>query len=102
MRRKKELLAGLGRYLDLPTEAIPGGFGLSLSGREQLTVRGCREILIYTPAEIRLSLGRVALSVGGEGLLCTVLEAGNVTVEGLVCTLSFEPLKKGEEGYRET
>ncbi|MBQ8357932.1 MAG: YabP/YqfC family sporulation protein [Clostridia bacterium] len=94
MRRRKEFLARFGERLDIPREALPGGFGLSLSGQNELTVRGCRRILSYGSECIRLSLGRTALSVTGERLLCTVFEAGNVTVEGRICAIAFEEEEK--------
>ncbi len=95
MRRKKELLAGLSRRLDIPREAFPFGFGLSLSGQETLKVHGCCRILTYGEDRICLSLGKRVLAIEGKGLLCTAFEAGSVTVEGYVCTLSFEE-KEGE------
>lgn len=90
MRRKRELIASFSQRLDIPREALPFGFGLSLSGQNALTVRGCTGILTYGEQCIRLSLGKVALSVLGEHLLCTVFEAGSVTVEGHIRTISFE------------
>ena len=61
MRKKKELLARIGERLDIPREALPGGFGLTLSGQNELTVRGCRRILHYGEDCIRLSLGKTVL-----------------------------------------
>ena len=90
MRRKKEFLARVSERLDIPREALPGGFGLSLSGQNELTVRGCRRILSYGSECIRLSLGKTVLSLEGEGLLCTVFEARTVTVQGWICTIRFE------------
>ena len=90
MRQKKAFLGRLGQHLDIPREALPGGFGLALSGQQQLTVRGCKKILAYGPECICLSLGTVSLSVLGSDLLCTVFEAGNVTVEGEIACLRFE------------
>lgn len=97
MRRKKEFFTRFGERLDIPREALPGGFGLSMSGQNELTVRGCRKILSYGADCISLSLGSITLSVEGEGLLCTVFEAGNVTVQGLVCKIAFE----GRQGAHE-
>lgn len=98
MREKKEdWITRLGRHLDLPGEALPGGFGLTLSGTGQMTLRGCRRILTYGPECIRFSLGRQALAVRGARLLCTVFEAGSVTVEGRIDTIAFEA-NEGEGG----
>lgn len=90
MRKRKELLARLGERLDIPREALPGGFGLTLSGQSELTVRGCRRILHYGEDCIRLSLGKTVLSVMGERLLCTAFGGGTVTVGGHICGLVFE------------
>ena len=90
MRQKRELLAGLSKRLDIPREALPFGFGLTLSGQSTLTVQGCRSILTYGRDLVRLSLGKTVLSIGGDGLLCTAFEAGNITVEGQITTLCFE------------
>ena len=91
MQEKKHLLGGLARHLAIPPEVLPGGFGLSLSGRRELTVWGCRRILTYGTDRIGLLLGGgLALTVEGEGLLCTVFRAGSVTVEGSVEALRFE------------
>ena len=90
MQRKKELFARISRRLDIPREALPGGFGMSLAGQRELTVRGCRRILSYGAECIRLSLGKTAVAICGESLLCTVFEAGSVTVEGRILSISFE------------
>ncbi|MBO5354575.1 MAG: YabP/YqfC family sporulation protein [Clostridia bacterium] len=96
MRRKKEFFTRFGERLDIPREALPGGFGLSMSGQNELTVRGCRKILSYGADRISLSLGKVTLTVEGIGLLCTVFEAGSVTVQGLICKIGFD---KGRGTY---
>ena len=91
MRRKKDLLTGAMRYLDIPREMLPGGFGITLSGQSSLTVRGCRRILQYGATEIRLSLGeKKALAIGGSDLICTVFDGEQATVEGLIESLAFE------------
>lgn len=95
MRQKSDLLARAMRYLDIPREALPGGFGITVSGQSSMTVRGCRRILHYSAERIRLLLGaRRALSVCGRGLVCTVFESGQATVEGLIETICFEEVKR--------
>ena len=91
MREKKDLLVGAMRYLDIPREALPGGFGIQISGQHRVTVRGCRRILQYGADCICLSLGkRIVLAIRGCGLICTVFEGGQATVEGLLQGISFE------------
>ena len=97
MRQKKAFFARFSERLDIPREALPGGFGLSMSGQNELTARGCRKILSYGADRIVLCLGGVVLSVEGEGLLCTVFEAGNVTVQGLILRIGFDEGKGADE-----
>ena len=91
MRRKRELASRAMRYLDIPSEVLPGGFSVLISGTGSLTVRGCRRILQYGTECIRLRLGdRRILNICGNDLLCTVFEAGLATVEGKLQSVSFE------------
>ena len=89
MRQKKDLLARFGERLDIPREALPGGFGLTLSGENELTVRGCRRIVRYGVNEIVLGVGATALTVSGERLLCAAFGAGCVTVTGRIVSLTL-------------
>ena len=94
MHQNKGLSGWLCRRLELSSEALPGGFGLSLSGRGELAVSGCRRILSYSPTQISLSLGRLVLQVEGNDLLCTAFGAGGVTVRGRIDALRFEEVSK--------
>ena len=89
--------------LSVTAEILPGGFGLSLSGRAErggdgrfhpsgtsLSVRGCRRILAYDPAEIRLLVGRLTLVVTGRDLRFSSFSAGTVTVVGAVGGLVWQ------------
>ena len=60
-----------------------------MQGEREVTVYGCRRILQYSPKEIRLSLGKRALSVIGDRLFCPSFSAGTVTVQGCVRGVSF-------------
>lgn len=55
-----------------------------LRGRRGVTVYGCRRILSYAPCEIKLSLGRVSVTVMGKELYCSSFSSGTVSVEGKV------------------
>ena len=67
-------------------------------GRQGVTVHGCRKILQYSPIEIRLSLGKEALSIEGERLYCNSFGAGSVSVEGWVRSVSYLPSEvRGKE-----
>ena len=89
--------------LGVSAEIMPGGFGLTLSGRaergrdgrfrpvaEVLSVRGCRRILAYDPGEIRLAVGRLTLVVTGRDLSFASFTAGTVTVVGEVGGVTWQ------------
>lgn len=97
MRKKKGFFAGFFRRLDIPSEVLPHGFGLALSGRERLLVYGCSEILKYGEEEILLLLYKTRLSVLGSRLLCASFDAGCVTITGEITGISF-PLE-AEHAY---
>ena len=90
MRKKRDLLAHLGERLDIPREALPGGFCITMSGQNELCVTGGRRILCYGEENIRVLLGKTVLSISGEGLLCTVFGAENMTVCGRIRSVEFE------------
>ena len=89
MSRAKDFFARMGERLDIPREALPGSFGLTLAGQNELVVRGCKRILAYTPSEVILAVGSTVLTVEGERLLCTAFGAGCVTLSGIVQKLRF-------------
>lgn len=94
MPKKGDLLARFGAKLDIPREALPGSFGLTLSGQHELVVRGCKKILSYGKDCITLALGKAVLEIRGEALFCTAFGARCVTVTGRIVLLSFEEAKK--------
>ena len=87
MQGKRDFVGRLAARLDIPREALPGGFGLSLSGDGELTVRGCTQILSYGEARISLAVGRGALTVLGSSLFCTAFSAGAVVITGRITGL---------------
>ena len=90
MREKGDFLSRLGERLDIPQEALPGGFALFLSGQRELTLQGSWRIICYERREIRLRLGKTALCIKGERLLCRSFSPGHVTICGWITALSFE------------
>ena len=94
MRKRGGMLGKLGEMVDIPPEVLPGGFLLTLSGKGELTLCGCRAILAYSAEEVCLSLGRLCLRVGGDGLLCTAFGAGSVTVAGHIRSLCLEEVRR--------
>ncbi len=89
MPKRKDFLTRFGAKLDIPRESLPGSFGLTLSGQEELVVRGCKKILSYGKTCIVLRVGKTALYVRGESLFCSAFGAGCVTVTGNIESMSF-------------
>lgn len=89
MLKKRDFLTRFAAKLDLPREALPGSFGLTLSGQSELTVRGCKKILAYESDVICLAVGKTSLVVGGRDLFCTAFGSGSVTVTGEILSLLF-------------
>ena len=94
MPKKVGFLTRFGAKLDIPREALPGSFGMTLSGQHELVVRGCKKILSYGKESIVLALGKTALEIRGEELFCAAFGARCVTVTGRIVSLTFEEAKK--------
>ncbi len=90
MREKKDFLARVGAYLDLPVEALPGGFSVLLSGDSALCVQGCVSICSYGEEQILLHVGKRLLCVQGKSLFCAELAAGKLLINGTVTGLFFK------------
>lgn len=60
-----------------------------LRGDREATIYNCRRIVHHSPTRICLCLGRVSLTVTGEGLYCTSFSAGTLTVRGRVTSLAL-------------
>ena len=90
MSEKKDFLARFGARLDLPREALPGGFSLLLSGQGEICVRGRARILSYKEDEILLFLEKRRVRVVGKKLLCASFEKENMRIIGTVTGVNFE------------
>lgn len=90
MQKKKDFFSKLGEGLDIPREALPGGFSLLLFGRGELTVRGCNRILVYGAEQISLRLPGAVLHIEGKGLLCTTFGGDIATVTGDISLLRLD------------
>lgn len=87
MREKKDFFGRIGAYLDLPPEALPGGFSVMLSGDGALCIQGRISLCSYTQERIEISVGRQRMSVEGKDLFCSELEAGKLMIIGTVTAL---------------
>ena len=93
-RRSEEERAGwrerICRRLDVPPDLFPGAGLVEIRGREELCVKGCGRILVYTPELIRVALRGGSLVIEGKRLCCTSYRAGEIGIGGQICRVSFE------------
>jgi hypothetical protein len=94
MREKKDFFGRIGAYLDLPAQALPGGFSLTLSGEGALCVQGCVSLCSFTEEQVVILAGKRCLRVEGKELFCAELEAGKLLIIGTVTALFLK--KEGE------
>lgn len=65
-------------------------FGVTLTGRHEAVVTGCRHILHYGDEEMILALSKGRLAVRGKGLFCYSFEGGAVTLRGRIDAVLLE------------
>lgn len=87
--KKLTFMQRLGARLDISPDIINGIF-IELRGRNNLTVHGCREIILYTTEKVRVKLPGSVLSVCGDGLYCTAYHSGVAQIDGIISSVSFD------------
>ena len=65
-------------------------FGVTLRGRREAVVTGCRRILRYGKEEMILALSKGQLRVCGKELFCYSFEGGAVTLRGVIDAVLLE------------
>ena len=83
------LPADLAERLELPGGLLPGAGRLTLAGGRQALIEGQRGILEYTAERIVVSFGREKLSLMGDGLRLTAMNAEELLVVGRIRTLEW-------------
>lgn len=76
--------------LDVSPDLLPGAGLIEIRGREGVSVTGCGRILVYTPEEIRVTLGKGQVVIRGKRLICTSYRAGAVGIDGRILGVFFE------------
>ena len=77
--------------LDIPAEALPTKSYIEIHGRSSLKVVGGGAILLYSPKEIRISMGkRGHLRIKGYALRCSSYNMGATGIEGRIVSVEFE------------
>ena len=61
-----------------------------LRGEGEVTVHGCKKILLYSTELIRLKMRRRTLCIRGKGLACISFSGGIMMLEGQIDAISYE------------
>ena len=85
----REFPADLADRLELPGELLPGAGRLTLSGGRRALIEGQRGILEYTAERIVVSFGREKLSLMGDGLRLSAMNAGELLIHGRIRSVEW-------------
>ena len=96
-QNKRSLSELLSCELDLPAELLSGGCFVEMRGRNCVSVRGCRRIILYSQCKVILKMKRDVLQICGKRLGCVAYMGGCVSVEGLIDSVSFLHGERNEE-----
>ena len=89
LKGSRFLPAALAERLGLPNEIVPGGGRLTLSGGRQALIEGQRGILEYSGERIVISFGREKLSLMGDGLRLSAMNAGELLIHGRIRSVEW-------------
>ena len=87
---RQSLAEKINKTLDIPAEALPSGTLISITGRSSVFFEGKIKILLYSPENIRISLGKETVCIFGKRLVCTSYSARTLTVDGYILSVSFD------------
>jgi len=78
-------------------DLLSSGETAILYGDRRITVQGCRRILSYSTAEIRLQLKNCILSVRGNDLICSCFSGGCTTLQGRILCVEYQKNRGGRQ-----
>ena len=78
------------------SELLPTGETAVLYGDRRITIQGCKKILAYSPAEIRLQLKNSVLSIRGSELICSCFSGGCTTLQGRILCVEYQKNRGGK------
>lgn len=96
VRKSKIARAGAGivgklsAKFDIPADVLPGGWRAELLSGREISVNGCRRILLYTENEIKLLLPGCIMTVRGEGLAFICYGEKSVSIGGSIAAVETE------------
>ncbi len=90
---KISLWQRLERKLDIPSDLFNGIF-VEMRGRRCVIAHGCRNIALYTPQKVVISMAGCRLAVEGSNLYCSAYHKGVVNIDGVIVSVCFEEAEK--------
>lgn len=75
--------------LEIPETAQSGTAQIELSGNREALIDGCRGILQYEDASIRLRAGQLIVRFTGSGLRICVMQNDQVRITGTIAAVDF-------------
>lgn len=81
---KADLREKLCAALDISPDLLPHGFSVDIRGRNQVSISGGGQILLYTPERVSVRVADGKISVVGKRLCCVSYLAGAVDIQGYI------------------
>lgn len=88
--RRRGFLEKTAQLLDLPGDAVAGLPLVELVGDGRLRVENHRGILAYSPEDIHIGGGKMAIRVRGLGLELTVMNRSELLITGQIASIELE------------
>lgn len=82
---KEKIFATLG----MPEDILKGVSHIEITGNSRMLIEGCSGVLLYTQDEIKLNLGKRAVSVKGDELSLCALADSAAQISGTIMEVSF-------------
>jgi len=87
-KKRNSFIEHIESKLDIPGDII-NGIHIDIRGRNNITIRGCKKILLYTENELRIKLDGEVVCVRGEKLYCTAYHSCAIEIDGYIYDVRF-------------
>ncbi len=88
--RRRTMREKVAEFFSLPADAVAGVPLVELRGDGQLRVENHRGILAYSPTEIHIGGGKIAVRARGSGLELRVMNAEELLITGHIVSVELE------------
>jgi len=92
----EEAALKLAYAMDYPVDALYDTPSIHVTGRNQLTVEGCRGIRQFVEGRITLDMGKFSVTVHGVNIQLGNLSKTELTITGKISTVTWDD--RGDSG----